>query len=286
MAMSARMTLPAPAKVNYFLHVTGRRDDGYHTLETLFVLIDLADTVSLTVRPDGMIERGADVAGVPAADDLTLRAAHALQRAATRRARAQRGVTIALTKRIPQGGGLGGGSSDAASVLLGLNRLWGLDLPRVALAEIGATLGADVPFFLCGDNAIARGIGEQLTPASVPTAWLLLAMPDAHASTAAMFGASELTRNATSAKMDVFSEAYGRNDLEPVVRARVAAVADAIDALRRVSSGARMTGSGACAFATFAKEVEARAACAALPRKLRASVVRTLARHPLAAFAS
>ncbi len=282
--MTAALTLPAPAKVNYFLHVTGRRDDGYHTLETLFVLIGLADTVTLTLRDDGAIVRAGSVDGVAAEDDLALRAAEALRRAVPRRP--VPGVTIGLKKRIPLGGGLGGGSSDAASVLLGLNRLWSLDLARPALAEIGAPLGADVPFFVCGDNAIARGIGERLSPMSVPTAWLLLAMPDAHASTREMFAARELTRNAASAKIDVFSEAYGRNDLEPVVRSRIGAVADALDALRRVSAGARMTGSGACAFATFAKEVEARAAHAALPRGLRASVVRTLARHPLASFAS
>jgi 4-diphosphocytidyl-2-C-methyl-D-erythritol kinase len=284
MAVSAMLVLPAPAKVNYFLHVTGQRNDGYHTLETLFVLIDLADTVTLTLRDDDVIERSHDVEGVSAGDDLTLRAAHALRRAVPKRA--PKGVSIALTKRIPRGGGLGGGSSDAATVLLGLNRLWSLDLPRALLAEVGATLGADVPFFIGGDNAIGRGVGDRLTSASVPTAWLVLAMPQAHASTPEMFAARELTRNAASAKMDVFSEAYGRNDLEPVVRARVPAVADAIDALRKVSGGARMTGSGACAFAAFAKEVEARAALAALPRRLRGSVVCTLTRHPLASFAS
>jgi 4-diphosphocytidyl-2-C-methyl-D-erythritol kinase len=284
MAMTATLVLPAPAKVNYFLHITGQRDDGYHTLETLFVLIDLADTVTLALRDDAVIARSHDVDGVAVADDLTLRAAHALAQAAKRRSPRERGVSIGLKKRIPLGGGLGGGSSDAASVLLGLNRLWSLDLPRAALAEIGAQLGADVPFFIGGSNAIARGVGERLTSASVPTAWLLLAMPRAHVSTPEMFAARELTRNAASAKMDVFSEAYGRNDLEPVVRARVPAVADAIDALRKVSPGARMTGSGACAFAAFAKEVEARAALAALPGNLRGNVVRTLARHPLASF--
>ena len=286
MAVTATLALPAPAKVNYFLHVTGQRDDGYHTLETLFVLIDLADTVTLALRDDAVIARSHDVDGVAVADDLALRAAHALARAAKRRSSRAHGVSIGLTKRIPLGGGLGGGSSDAASVLLGLNRLWSLNLPRAALAEIGVTLGADVPFFIGGGNAIARGVGEQLTSVSVPTAWVLLAMPSANVSTSEMFAARELTRNAASAKIDVFSEAYGRNDLEPVVRARVPAVADAIDALRKVSPGARMTGSGACAFAAFAKEAEARAALAALPRNLHGNVFRTLARHPLASFAT
>lgn len=285
--MNATLTVPAPAKVNYFLHVTGQRDDGYHTLETLFVLVDLADSVTLAVRGDGVVARSNAVEGVAADDDLAVRAAQALKRAAPRRvAQGTLGVSIDLVKRIPLGGGLGGGSSDAASVLLGLNRMWSLDLPRHALAEIGVTLGADVPFFIGGDNAVARGIGERLTPISVPTAWLVIVTPDTHASTSEMFAARELTRNAPSAKMDVFSEAYGRNDLEPVVRARRPAVADAIDALRKLSGSARMTGSGACVFAAFAKEVEARAALAALPHKLHGSVVRTLARHPLASFAS
>lgn len=280
-AAAATLVLPAPAKVNYFLHVTGRRDDGYHTLETLMVLVDLADTVTLVARDDGAIERAHDVGGVAADADLTLRAARALQAAA----RAKRGVTIALDKRIPIGGGLGGGSSDAASVLLGLNRLWSLRWPRAALAEIAVTLGADVAFFVGGGNAIARGIGERLTPASVPPAWLVIARPDAHASTAAMFAARELTRHSPSAKIDVFSEGYGRNDLEPVARARLPAVADAIDALRKLEHGARLTGSGACAFAAFAREAEARSALAKLPRGMRGVLARTLDRHPLASFA-
>jgi 4-diphosphocytidyl-2-C-methyl-D-erythritol kinase len=275
------LVVSAPAKLNYFLHVTGRRDDGYHTLETLMVLVDLADELTLTVRDDGAVVRAHDVDGVALDDDLALRAARALQAAA----RVKRGVTIALDKRIPIGGGLGGGSSDAASVLLGLNRLWSLRWSRAALAEIAVTLGADVAFFVGGDNAIARGIGERLSPISVPPAWIVIARPDAHASTAAMFAARELTRNSPSAKIDVFSEGYGRNDLEPVVRARLPAVADAIDALRKLEHGARLTGSGACAFAAFAREAEARAALAKLPRGLRGVLARTLARHPLASFA-
>ena len=265
--------------------MTGRRDDGYHTLETLFVLIDLADTVTLTLRDDGAIARAGDVAGVAAEDDLTLRAAEALRRAVPRRTAP--GVTIGLNKRIPLGGGLGGGSSDAASVLLGLNRLWSLDLPRVragrdrctarrrrAVLRLRATTRsrAESASGCRRCRFLRRGCCSRCLPRT-----------RRHAE---MFAARELTRNAPSAKIDVFSEAYGRNDLEPVVRSRIGAVADALDALRRVSAGARMTGSGACAFATFAKEVEARAALAALPRGLRASVVRTLARHPLASFAS
>ena len=281
--MSARpsLTVAAPAKLNLFLHVTGRRGDGYHTLESLFVLIDLADRLELTDRDDDAIVRANDVAGVAVADDLALRAAHAL-RAATG---AARGVTIGLDKRIPLGGGLGGGSSDAASVLLALNRLWSLALPRSELARIGARLGADVPFFLGEGAALARGIGDVLTPVSVPTTWAALAMPRVHVATGAVFASPRLTRSTASAKIDVFSEGYGVNDLEAVAAAQFAPVRDALQALRRASPSARMTGSGACVFAPFASEHEARAALRSLPAGMPRCVVRTIARHPLASFA-
>ena len=275
------MVVAAPAKVNLFLHVTGRRADGYHTIESLFALVDLADVVTLDVRDDGAIVRANDVAGVPLADDLALRAARALRLASG----VPLGVTLAIDKRIPIGGGLGGGSSDAASVLLALNRLWRLGLPRSELARIGATLGADVPFFVGGDNAVARGIGEQLTAVSLPRIWLLLARPPVAVSTAQIFAAPELTRSASSAKIDVFSEGYGRNDLEAVAAARFPAVAAAIAALKSVSPHARMTGSGACVIAAFGNEREAQRARRALPATIVGTVVRTLDRHPLAAFA-
>lgn len=275
------LTLAAPAKLNLFLHVTGRRADGYHTLESLLVPIDLADTVELVDRADGAIARAADVAGVHERDDLSLRAAHALKEASG----ASRGVTIRLTKRIPQGAGLGGGSSDAASVLLGLNRLWSLRLSRAELMCVGATLGADVPFFIGGGAALARGIGEALTPMSVPTLWVALAMPTVRVPTGTIFGSSRLTPSAVSAKIDVFSEGYGRNDLEGVATAEFPQVREAILALRRVSPLARMTGSGACAFAPFAAERDAHSALGTLPADVPGCVVRTVARHPLASFA-
>jgi 4-diphosphocytidyl-2-C-methyl-D-erythritol kinase len=276
-----RLVVPAPAKLNAFLHVTGRRADGYHTLESLFVAIDLADRVELVDRDDGAIVRAADVEGVPEHDDLALRAARALRMAVG----GTRGVSIRVDKRIPMGAGLGGGSTDAASVLLGLNRLWSLELARAALMDIGASLGADVPFFLGEGPALAHGIGEVLTPMSVPTAWIALAMPRAHVSTARIFASRELTRSAPSAKMGVFSEGYGHNDLEAVAAAAFPPVGVALRALRRVSALARMTGSGACVFAPFDAERDARRALEALPADLPACVVRTLARHPLAAFA-
>src|SRR6185437_5964301 len=184
------LTLAAPAKLNLFLHVTGRRADGYHTLESLFVPIDLADTIELRVRADETIAREADVPGVAERDDLAVRAAHALREAAG----VLRGASIRVTKRVPQGAGLGGGSSDAASVLLGLNRLWSLGLSRRELTDIGVALGADVPFFLGDGPALARGIGEELTPMSVPVRFVALAMPRVHVQTVSMFAAPELTR--------------------------------------------------------------------------------------------
>jgi 4-diphosphocytidyl-2-C-methyl-D-erythritol kinase len=281
--MTDRMTLvvAAPAKVNLFLHVTGRRPDGYHTIETLFTLIDWCDSISLSACDDEAIARGRPLAGIAEKDDLTLRAARALQSATGVR----RGVTIDIEKRIPVGAGLGGGSSDAASVLLALNRLWKLRLPRSELMAIGVAIGADVPFFLGGEAAIARGIGELLAPVSLPRSWLALAVPPVHVATAAVFAALELTHAAPSAKMNVFSEGYGRNDLEAVAAARFPDVAGAIGALKRASPAARMTGSGACAFATFSSEHDARRALSLLPQGIAGRVVRTLARHPLASFA-
>lgn len=276
-----RLVVPAPAKVNLFLHVTGRRDDGYHTLESLFALVDLADTLTLQTREDGAIVRTNDVPGVAADDDLAIRAARALKEAAGTR----RGAEIRIDKAIPMGAGLGGGSSDAASTLLALNRLWALRLPRTALIEIGATLGADVPFFLFGETALARGIGERLTAMTMATAHLLLAFPDDTVATATIFAAPELTRSTRSTKMEVFSEGYGRNDLEGACSARHPAVASALAALTKLSPQARMTGSGACVFAPFEREDDARRAVLALPATLRARVVRTVARHPLAGFA-
>ena len=275
------LILPAPAKLNLFLHVTGRRDDGYHTLESLFVAVDFGDTVTLTRRDDGRIVRTADLPGVRPKEDLAVRAAAALQR----EARSRCGVEIAVLKRIPMGGGLGGGSSDAASVLLGLNRLWDLGLSRARLQSIGLALGADVPFFVFGEPAVARGVGERLAAVSLPPLWVTVLAPAVAVPTAAIFGAAELTRDTPSVKMDVFSEGYGRNDLQPVAVARHPAVAEALAWLTARSPHARMTGSGGCVFAPFASEADAVAALSARPAAVGGFVARTLARHPLAAFA-
>ena len=275
------LIVPAPAKVNLFLHVTGRRADGYHALETLIALIDLADTITLTRREDGAIRRVGEVAGVPEERDLAVCAARALQAASGSRY----GVDLVLHKRIPLGSGLGGGSSDAASVLLALNRLWELALPRAELSRLAVGLGADVPFFIAGENAIARGIGEVLAPVSLPPRFVALAFPPLIVPTAEIFAAPELTRATPSAKIDVFSEGYGRNDLAPVTASRFPAVAATISALSRASPQARMTGSGACVFAAFSTAREAHDALTFLPQNIGGCVARTLARHPLSALA-
>ncbi len=275
------LTLAAPAKVNLFLHVTGQRADGYHLIESLFALIDFADTLTLTLAPDGAIARTNEVAGVPAHEDLAIRAAQLLKQATGRR----EGVSIRVDKRIPIGAGLGGGSSDAASVLLGLNRLWRLALSRTDLAALGVQLGADVPFFVHGQNAFVRGIGERVQPVSLPRQWLALAMPAARVPTAAIFASPELTRSTASAKMSVFSESYGRNDLQPVASARYPEVPRALVFLARVDPQARMSGSGAAVFAVCNTQDAAQRAVQALPGGIAGRVVATLTRHPLAGFA-
>lgn len=275
------LTVPAPAKLNLFLHVTGRRPDGYHVLESVFVAVDFGDTLRLALRDDGVIARGSGHAGIPADDDLAVRAARALQAATG----VPLGVDLAVDKRIPLGGGLGGGSSDAASVLLALNRLWGLGLPRDELARIGLTLGADVPFFIGGTPALVRGVGEALTPVTLPALWVTVWIPPVAVPTPSVFAATELTRNTPSAKMEVFSEGYGRNDLQPVVAGRHPDVAIALTGLAKHAPHARMTGSGACVFAPFGSARLARAALAAKPAGFGGFVARTLTRHPLAGFA-
>jgi 4-diphosphocytidyl-2-C-methyl-D-erythritol kinase len=279
--MSRVFTVAAPAKVNLFLHVTGRRADGYHLIESLFAPIGIADTLQVSDRSDGAIRCVAAIPGVRADDDLAGRAARALQVASG----TAHGVDYSIDKRIPTGAGLGGGSADAASMLLALNRLWSLGWSRNALAELALTLGADVPFFVGGTPALARGIGEALCPVSLPTLWLVMITPPVHVPTASIFAAPELTRCAPSAKITVFSAVYGRNDLEPVAAARFPEIASALAELRRVAPQARMSGSGGAVFAAFESERDARAAWIALPARCGAFMCRTLARHPLHGFA-
>ncbi len=283
MSASGSWTLPAPAKLNLFLHVTGRRPDGYHTLESLFVLIARGDAISLAVRDDGAIVRTNGLRAVAVDDDLTVRAARMLQR----HCGTGLGVSIGLDKRLPMGSGLGGGSSDAGTVLLGLNRLWGLGLSRNELMHLALELGADVPFFVFGQPAFARGIGEELQATTFPTTWFTVITPSIEVRTEAIFSATELTRNSESAKMAVFSEGYGRNDLFPVAAARFPEIVRCLDALAQESpgSGARMTGSGACVFAAFAAEDAAQQALSRMPDGITGFVARSLARHPLWRYA-
>ncbi|MBP8306317.1 MAG: 4-(cytidine 5'-diphospho)-2-C-methyl-D-erythritol kinase [Burkholderiaceae bacterium] len=289
--------LPAPAKLNLFLHVTGRRADGYHLLETAFQLIALSDTVHLQRLEDSRIERVAPLPGLPADDDLTVRAARRLAAASGCRL----GVRIALDKRIPMGGGLGGGSSDAATVLLGLNRLWGLHWPRGRLAELALGLGADVPVFVRGDNAYATGIGERLRPLALPPRVFVVVAPGVAVPTAGIFSAPELTRSTTPIKIDSLSRDRsgfpGRNDLQPVVLSRHPRVAKALQALEKAARSvgidaglARMTGSGACLFlpvqnAALGLEIVSKLPAGQRADGLKTWVVRSLDRHPLREWA-
>ncbi|HEY0339593.1 MAG TPA: 4-(cytidine 5'-diphospho)-2-C-methyl-D-erythritol kinase, partial [Steroidobacteraceae bacterium] len=234
---------PAPAKLNLFLHVTGRRPDGYHELQTVFQLIDLCDTVSLSVTDDGRIERPAGPVGVDADSDLTVRAAKALQAATGCRA----GASIRIAKRIPMGGGLGGGSSDAATVLLALNHLWGCGLSVDELARVGLPLGADVPVFVRGSSAWAEGVGEQLVPVELPQHWYVVIHPGVGVPTRDVFQSPDLTRNTPVITIRAFfgpgGSSASRNDCEPVVRARYPEVADALSWLGNFAP-ARLTGTG------------------------------------------
>jgi 4-diphosphocytidyl-2-C-methyl-D-erythritol kinase len=275
------LTVAAPAKLNIFLHVTGRRDDGRHLLETLFVALDFGDTIEVTRREDDAIRRVGGWQGVAEEQDLAVRAACALRSATGCSA----GVDLTVTKRIPVGSGMGGGSSDAASVLLALNRIWDLRLPRSRLIEIGLTLGADVPFFILGEPAFARGIGDVLRPVTLPPMWIVVIAPAVNVSTVAIFAAPQLTRHTPSARMDVFSEGYGRNDLQDVAAARHPEIGTALAELRRHSRHARMTGSGSAVFASFASGELARNAVLATPPGMQGFIARALSRHPLVAFA-
>lgn len=274
---------PAPAKLNLFLHVLGRRADGYHLLQTAFRLIDRADRVGIAVRDDGEVRRVDATPGVEPETDLCLRAARLLRERAVEQSgpsATRLGADIGLEKNLPIGGGLGGGSSDAATVLLVLNRLWGLNLPRRDLMQAGLALGADVPVFVFGLNALGEGVGEDLTPLDLPPAWYLVLTPQVSVSTKEIFSSPALTRDTKPLKMLPFLPGLGKNDLQPVVTALYPAVAAHLGWLSQ-HGDARMTGSGACVFAGFSTEAEARAVEARLPEGMRGFVSRSLDRHPL-----
>jgi len=270
---------PAPAKLNLFLHVVGRRSDGYHLLQTAFQLIDCCDWLHFSPREDSEVGLARPLPGIAESDELAVRAARLLKKESG----CTQGVDIDIEKNIPVGGGLGGGSSDCATTLLVLNQLWRLALPKERLAEIALSLGADVPFFLFGGNAFAEGIGERLQPLELPAAWYVVLVPPVAIPTRSIFSAPELTRNSKTIKISGFSVGFGRNDLEPVVVHRHAGVAAHLAWLRQFGA-ARLSGSGACVFAGFAAEGEARAVLSRMPEGMRGFVARGLSRHPLAAF--
>ena len=294
MNQTSSQAFPAPAKLNLFLHVVGRRADGYHLLQSVFRLIDRCDTVHLTLRDDGRVVREGYLPGVAADDDLTVRAARLLQNHAP----ATAGVSIRLDKRLPMGGGLGGGSSDAATVLLALNRLWQIDLPRASLQALALKLGADVPVFIFGQTAFAEGVGEILRPVDAEPAWYVVLTPPVQVPTAVIFAAPELTRNTPAIKIAPFSAGaghaalhglqpvagrsslMGHNDLQPVVVQRYPEVARHLAWLQQFGD-ARMTGSGACVFASFGDEASARSVLGRLPEGMQGFVAQGLDRHPL-----
>ena len=287
MEFAVKLTCPAPAKLNLFLHVVGRRPDGYHLLQTLLRFIDLQDTLHFSLREDGVVRRTHDVEGVPEEQDLCVRAARLLQSDNG----CGLGVDITVEKRIPMGGGLGGGSSDAATTLIALNRLWSLGLSRAHLMRLGLRLGADVPVFVFGENAFAEGVGEQLQAYPLAEAWYVVLFPPVHVPTAQIFAHPELTRDTVSITMRALleqqfpadrqlQELQLRNDLQSVVCKLYPEVARYIAWLAKFGK-AMMTGSGACVFAEFASRSQAETVMKQLPHGMRGVVAQGLARHPL-----
>jgi 4-diphosphocytidyl-2-C-methyl-D-erythritol kinase len=269
---------PAPAKLNLFLHITGRRADGYHLLQTVFQFVDHCDELEFDLRDDGRILRAEGPTEVPETSDLCVQAARLLQEASGTR----RGASIKLRKRLPLQAGLGGGSSDAATTLVALDRLWGTGLGTARLAALGLQLGADVPVFVGGQAAWAEGIGEVLTPLELPEPWYVVIEPACRVATREIFQAPELTRNSAPIKIARFRSGECRNDFEPVVRSRYPEVSEALDWLGGHAE-AQLTGSGACVFAAFAEEAGARRVYAALPQGWRGFVARGCNRSPLMA---
>ena len=287
MSLKALFDVPAPAKLNLFLHVVGRREDGYHLLQSVFVLLDWCDRLHFELRGDGRLARH-DLGPTLPADDLCLRAARLLQR----QSGCALGADISLDKQLPWGAGLGGGSSDAASTLLALNRLWRLHWPRERLLALGATLGADLPFFIGGDNAFVEGVGDRLTPLTLPPQRFAVVKPAAAIATADIFGSPELVRDSAviltgSFASAGFADGYGRNDLQPVAEAHCPEVRAVAEWLESRFGNSRMTGSGSAVFARVGTEDPSLAAWPAqsLPGTWLARMCRSLDHHPLRAWA-
>ncbi|MGD9599714.1 MAG: 4-(cytidine 5'-diphospho)-2-C-methyl-D-erythritol kinase [Steroidobacteraceae bacterium] len=274
--MNTAARWPAPAKLNLFLHIVGRRADGYHRLQTAFRLLDFGDEIDIEPTGDGEVVRLAGPEGVASADDLAVRAAHALKAASG----SDRGARLHVRKRIPLGGGLGGGSSDAATVLVALNELWGIGYDLSRLSSVGARLGADVPVFVRGESAWAEGVGEQLSPLELPERWYVVIHPGVAVATRDVFEAPELPRNSPLVTVRDFMRGETRNDCEPVVRARYPAVAEALEWLGRFGA-ARLTGTGSCVFAAFESAAAAERVAARTPEAWRSIVARGVQRSPL-----
>lgn len=272
-------TFPAPAKLNLFLHVVGRRQDGYHLLQTVFRFVDFSDQLSFRLRANAGIKLHTPITGVPEEQDLCVRAAKLLQQ----KTGIAQGVDIFLQKQIPMGGGLGGGSSDAATTLLALNQLWEVNLSKEQLLELGLQLGADVPVFIFGQNAFAEGVGEKLVAIELPPAWYLVLVPSVQVPTVEIFASKELTRNTLPIKIPPFSVWQGHNDLELVVCRLYPEVARCLEWLKRLENTtiAAMSGSGACVFAEFATESAARTAFEQIPDDMKGFVAKGLDGHPM-----
>jgi len=267
---------PAPAKLNLMLRILGRRPDGYHRLQTVFQFIDRQDRLFFKPRDDGRIRRTSNLAGIPEESDLVVRAARLLRD----RADSGFGVDIRVEKRLPMGAGLGGGSSDAATTLVALNRIWDLGLSESELIELGLTLGADVPIFVYGRAAWGEEIGEVLTPIDLPEPWYLVLVPQCKVATAAVFSDEELTRNSAPITMKNFIVGDERNDCLAVVRRRYLEVSVALDWLATIGRP-RLTGTGACVFCSFATAAQAHAVCSMVPPRFSAFVARGMNRSPL-----
>lgn len=268
--------LPSPAKINLFLHVVGQREDGYHLLQTAFQFVDLYDEMIFKTREDNLIRVNAPSLDLPVEHNLVFKAAYLLQELA----QCKKGIDITLHKRIPLGGGLGGGSSNAATTLLALNHLWGLHYSRTDLIKIGARLGADVPIFIYGKAAFAEGIGEHLQPIQLEEDWILLLFPPCQVATAKIFSDSELTRNTPEITITEFFEKGGRNDCEPIARKHFPEIADAIDCLSHYTT-ARMTGTGSGVFANFKDKNAALEIANKIPASLNGIILKGLNISPL-----
>lgn len=270
------LKLTAPAKLNLFLHIVGVRPDGYHNLQTVFQLLDYGDEISLTPTDDGVISRSHGLGSVAEDDDLVIRAARLLQQ----HTGTHYGAIIGVDKRLPVGGGIGGGSSDAATTLLGLNALWGCDLSSESLQKIGAELGADIPVFVAGHSAWAEGIGEQLTPLDLPEVCYLVLHPGVAISTPELFSAAELTRNCPLLRIRDFPASGGMNVFEPLVRVQYPEVDQAISWLSEFSE-ARLTGTGSCIFAKFSTKQDAQKVLEIIPKPWTGFIGRALNESPV-----